>query len=543
MVDKKTTAKNKPKNKKSTSQPETAMKTSDSRYANQIKKSKKGLIIGLIAAAVVAIIGVVVAVLCFNETDPADPTANLNYSASFFINDNGKYTLWNADGQRLTEDEYSYPSDFIAGYAMVKKDDQYGIIKENGQMSVAFGKYGDITARGGLYLAQDGNTKEYSLLTGSGKELERGADLKISAPSYSSGFAIVESPEQIKVYNYEGKLIISAEKTDNAEESKYTNSHDFGLFYYDSYNTIFDARDGKILAEFEGPRYEFDSITDDRKMILLQESDNDNYKLIANDRVYDLNETKYYGLTDLDDVIGFDNYSELALLDDDYRVVRRVSTYIALKDANNYAAKGENGNVEIYYKGEKIKEFGDDSSVSDSGVLYEDYYAIAEGDKARFYNLDGTVGIDHEYLEIASLFDKNHHAVVSNTENEYYFIDTKGNRIGDAAFKKFRTYEGGYELMNSDGKYAIANKDGKLLTDFKYEDVYYRSNAKPHNIWTGEVSEDKYDIIDVDSGEVLLEDVDTDSFQTNYFTVKSDNKLEYYTYEGKLFYTVEKENS
>ena len=48
-------------------------------------------------------------------------------------------------------------------------------------------------------------------------------------------------------------------------------------------------------------------------------------------------------------------------------------------------------------------------------------------------------------------------------------------------------------------------------------------------------------MIDVDTGKVLLEHANTQTFYANYFTVKNDdNKLEYYTYEGKLFFTATK---
>ena len=40
--------------------------------------------------------------------DSSDPKANLSYSKAFFIYDDGKYTLWNNEGKRLTEDDYDY---------------------------------------------------------------------------------------------------------------------------------------------------------------------------------------------------------------------------------------------------------------------------------------------------------------------------------------------------------------------------------------------------------------------------------------------------
>ena len=134
--------------------------------------------------------------------------------------------------------------------------------------------------------------------------------------------------------------------------------------------------------------------------------------------------------------------------------------------------------------------------------------------------------------------------MVSDTENEYYLIDLKGNRIGDYTVKNVAVRDGGYELKNNDGKYAIADKKGDMVTEFKYNSVYYRSNAEPNNIWTGRNESEKdnsYDVIDLETGNVIAENVNVQIFYNNYFTVKnSDGKTEYYTYKGNLFYTSEK---
>ena len=506
------------------------------------KKSKLGWIIGLIVVMLLAVVGVVVALVCSNQTDPSDPTAKLGYSDAFFIYDNSKYTLWNAEGRRLTEDEYSSQTDFVGGYALVKKDDQYGIIRDNGNMSVDYGKYGNVAVKGGLYLAQDGNTKEYFLITGSGKELVRGSDLEVSAPSYTSGFAAVKADNKVRLYNYAGKLVIEMDEIYGADDPIMNGSQDFGILHYGEQNVVFDARNGGVVAKFEGSRHTFDTISDSRKIIILKNyDDSSKYKLLADGKIYDLDETKYYGITTNDNVLGYDNYTKLALLNEDYKIAKWVSTYLELKDYKNYAVETDNG-AEIYYNGEMVKEFGDGSGVAASGVLYENYYAIEGNDgKFRFYNLDGTVAFNHEYKDIRSVFDQHHHAVVSDEDGVYYLINAKNEKVGDYTAKAITESDGGYELKNADGEYAIANKNGDKVTDFKYDSLYYRSGAEPHNIWTGRNSYANYDVIDADAGKVLVEGVNVDSFYTNYFTIKnSDKKTEYYTYGGEKFYTSEK---
>ena len=131
--------------------------------------------------------------------------------------------------------------------------------------------------------------------------------------------------------------------------------------------------------------------------------------------------------------------------------------------------------------------------------------------------------------------------MVADEDDEYYLIDAKGNKLGESTYKNILRKDGGYELKNADGKYAIADKSGKPVTDFKYTSTYYRNNAEPRNIWTGRVDDDSFDMINVETGEVILADVDVDGFYDNYFAAKnSDGGRDYYTYSGEKFYTAEK---
>ena len=503
------------------------------------KTGKKGLIFGLIGAAVLTLAAVGYFVLRPKAT-PDDPKAKLTYSRSFFISDGGKYTLWNAEGKRLTEDTYEYKSDFVAGYAYVKKDGQVGVIREDGVITVPFGKYGTIEAKGGLYLAQDGNTKEYHVITGAGKDIFFGPEVSVRSAGYSNAFALVETSGTYDLFTYAGTHLGTFPKVEGAEEAEIAGSSDFGSFYYNNSNLIFDVRDGRVLASIEGSRYTFEDVADNRSQILLQNEDNEtDYKLIANGQVISLNECKYYAFTILDYLIGYESYSEIAILNPDFTVAERVSSYLALKDNKNYAVKNDDGNVVIYRNGAIVKTFDQEADL-ESGVLYEDLYAIENNGKVMFYNLDGNVAINHEFAAVWSLFDEFHHATVADAEDEYYLIDAKGNRLTEGTYKRIYTEDGGYELKDSEGRYAIANEKGELITEAKYDSLYYRSAAIDRNIWTGKNAYEDYDVIDVANKKVLLEHVNVVSFYTNYFSVKNaDGKYEYYTYDGLKFYTSE----
>lgn len=506
------------------------------------KKSKAGLIGGLIVALALIIIGVIALVANLNKPDPADPTAKLDYSESFFVYGDGKYSLWNAKGERLSEEEYQFQSNFVGGYAMVKKDDQYGIIDENGKMSVDYGKYSYITDKGGLFSATDVESEDEYLLTGSGKVLEKGEDIEVITATPSAGFAAVVTQDKVKVYNYAGTLMIETDKLGDDETPELGAMNNIGVMYYGDKNWVFDARDGRVIATLDGDKYGIDDVSDDRSLVILYEyNDKKDYKLIKDGKVYDLNETKNYGVTTTNQVMGFDDYDELALLGDDYKVIRRVSSVVQLKDENNFAEEKEDGGVVIYRNGAVVKEFGEDSSLPVSALVYDNYYAIDDGDKIQFYNLDGTVAFDKVFEDVSELSGENHYAIVAERDDEYYLMDARGNKVGEVVAYDIDYSSGGYKFMDENGKYAIFDKDGNQVTDFKYKDLYYRSLTKPRNIWTAKLEDGTVDVIDVDNKRVLLEGVTIDNFYEHYFTIKKDDgNIEYYTLDGKPFFTRKK---
>ena len=514
------------------------------------KKSKKGWLFGLIEVLAIDAIGAVVALVLILNRSNNSTTDLLTYSNAFFIFDGSKYTLWDADGRRVTNDEYTNASSFVGGYASVEKDGQHGIIRDNGGMSVDFGKYENIEAMSGLYLARSGGDEgESFLITGDNKELARGAELNVYMPSYDSGFAVLKEESKIKVFNYAGKLIFDTDTKEGVDDLQLDSLTDFGILYYGNQNFVFDAREGKLLASFEGNRYVFEDVPNARKMLLLREDTEENkkYALVVDDKAYMLdNQMKYYAFIGSGALLlGYDSAYDVAILNDtDYSVLKKTNPYLEIKNSNNYAIQFEDGGVEIYQNNEKVKEFDKSAMISTNGYLFEDYYGIDFGGKAMFYNLDGSVGIDHEYREIRTLFDKFHHAVVTDDGEEYYLIDGKGNRITDYKAKYISIRDGGYEVKNMDDKCAIANKDGQLATDFIYEDSYYNTFSAPHNVWTARKDGSSYDIVDVDNKKVIVSDVEPIEFYNNYFTARnSEGKTLYYAYNGTLVYTSENSTS
>jgi len=475
------------------------------------------------------------------KLDPTDPKSSPTYSPAFFIYSDGKYSLWNSDGVRLSDDQYSAKSAFIGGFAYVKKGREYAIIKDDGSISVAYGKISDmLDSRSGLFLVED-NDGGRALLDGKGKVLLQGDDLTIDAPSSTSTFLLAHTGEKYYVFNYSGILMQQFDQVEN-NTVKLSNTNDIGLVFYDNHNMVFDNRTGKFLASFDGTQFILDSISDDRSIILLYERDNhSNYKLVKDGKVFDLNEAKNYGIIrDMNLVVAYDNYDEIALLDSDYRISSRVNSNLALKDLRNYATLNDKNAVVIYYRGNPVATFAEGSDLLSGVLLDSNLYIIREDKTYNFYRLNGSLAFEgHAY--VSGLFDKNHHTSVSDDGENYFLIDQGGKRLGDFTYSKIYSYSKSYLAVNSDEKQAVISNTGVLLTDFVYSDAANRSIAVDHDIWSLKLDKDAYDIIDtLAKTPLLLSKVNIGDFYANYFTViNDDGGHDFYTYSGYKFYSTE----
>lgn len=504
-------------------------------------KSKKGLLWIIIGAVLTA---VVVAAFFILRPKPApdDPKNSPTYSSAFFIYANDKYMLWNKDGVRLTEDEYDEKTNFIGGYAYVKKGNEYALIREDGRLTVPFGQISRVVkSYAGLFLIED-NAGVRRLWMGDGRELLAGSDLEIDAPSYSSTFLAAKMGENYYIYNYAGRLVTQFAVVDDAE-LEFSSGKDFVLAFYNKTNLLFDARSGQQLAIFEGDRYEVEDVTEDRSLVLMnKDEEGGDYKVFAQGRgLFDLNEITYYGLVrNSNMVVGYDDdYKEVSLLDSNFKIVKKVKADVAIKDNDTYAMLNDDGKVEIYRNGNLATTIEGSSDLLSGVVSGAELYAIRANDKYGFYRLDGSHAFG-EYEDVYALFDEFHHASVSEDGDNYYMIDTNGKRLNDLAYERIYTYDHSYYVRNADGKRALLAEDGQPVTGFDYTDGANRGVAVDHEIWTMKREANKYDVVDVTAKKILLAEVNPSEFYANYFVVKNaDEKKEYYTYTGLKFYTEE----
>ena len=506
------------------------------------KPLNKNLLIGIIGGAL-ALALIFLVVFVFRKTpDYNNPKASPTYTNAFFLYNDGKYTLWNSEGKRLTEDEYNDKSAFIGGYAYVRKGREYALISDTGRIMMDFGQISDIINYGaGLYLVEDNDSARY-LMLGNGKILLGGDDIELDFPSNTSTFAAVRAEDNYYIFNYAGTMMAQIEFVEDGK-IRFNTGDDFGLVFYNGINYLFDNRAGKLIATFEADRFSVNKVSDDRSVILLQDEDGKNYKVVKKGHLYDLNETENYALLrDSNWVIGFDDTSAISLLDDEFKVIKKVNSDIAIKDSSNYAVVNGDGNIDIVYRNNVVKTFEHADLVS--GVLsHVDLYAIRYNGKYVFYKLDGSLAFG-EYNDVRSLYDKHRHVSVSDDGENYYMIDANGNRLNDLTYQRTYAYDHSYVVYNADSKRAILTENGMPVTGFDYTDAYKRSSAVDHEIWSLKREANKYDIVDVTAPadkRVLLQNANVYDFYANYFTTKNDDGgYDFYTYKGVQFYRTTK---
>ena len=187
----------------------------------RLKFPKKFIIIGAAAVAGIACLVVVISVIA-NHKDYG-PGSN-GKSGSFFNTqavfapfdaNKTKYALVN-DG-KMGDYEYSYTSVFIDGFALVKKNSEYGIIDEAGNITVDFGEYDNLVEYGGLYGATKDNHN--MLIDGQGRVIrEYGDEFKdYGEMEVSTRAALTIFPEGDKkysIYSPRGERLAGFESSD-----------------------------------------------------------------------------------------------------------------------------------------------------------------------------------------------------------------------------------------------------------------------------------------------------------------------------------------
>lgn len=470
---------------------------------------------------------------------------------AFFIKDDNKYALFNKDGKKLTDFEFTYAGSMINGAAIVEKDSQKAIIGSNGKMVAPFGKYKYIYSKDGLYEVIDEQGNNF-LINAKGKKI---ADLKNSElHTYinDENYSILLDKERGKysVLDVDGNAIITFNALKDEDEEPTTNSADgYVSVYYNNHNYIIDMISGKKLLDFEAKEhYCVNVVSKDGKLMTLnscvgsfQSQDVVKYRAISNGKLYDLSDKcdKVSLYNDKNFICSKDHKEYL--LDSKFNVGIEINN-VSYKDNEHYA-KAHNGSfdgIDFYEKDKVVANVAcrtmNKNGYNESGLfLLNTYYSKPCGTESgtyEFYNEKGEKAFDKSFAR-ADNFDSNSFAVVSEDKENYYLIDTKGKKVSedyDQIYSRNHYYE-----VRKDNLRGAINFKGELVVDAKYDDIWeYEYDGV---VYLAYGNSKKYTLYNLDTKKEVTTFESKPSLNRDYISVSRNGKTEYYTYKGKLFYT------
>ena len=262
-----------------------------------LKIPKKFIIIGAVAVAGIACLAIAISVIANNKD--YGPGSN-GKSGSFFNTkavfapfdaNKTKYALVN-DG-KMGDYEYSYATAFLDGYALVKKNGEYGIIDEAGNIIVDFGEYDNIVEYGGLYGATKDNRNQLidgqgRVIRGYGDEFKDYGEIEVSARAALTIFP--EGDKKYSIYSPRGERLVGFESDDKPtiSSTNLINTESTTAVVYSGGIYIYDDA-GKEVQHIErnvAKKYLIIDSSKDRSVIVLSTKPGKVYRSEGNDMKY-----------------------------------------------------------------------------------------------------------------------------------------------------------------------------------------------------------------------------------------------------------------
>ena len=510
---------------------------------NSFFKNKKIFMVLIVLVALIVILFGLKALFKKGTSSKEYDEDNYKYTTSFFIqNEEKKYALFNEDGKKLSDFEFTSVGEFIGGATVVKKDNEYGILNDKGKMVVNFGKYKSISQKNGLFEVSDGE-KRY-LLSGSGKKITDLDDVSIDTYIGILDYSLLTdyNKKSYNVLNFDGKSIYKFDIVESASQPKTSFLNGFVSISYNNNVYIIDISSGKKIASYDADvPYCINTVEEDGDVIILNSCEgvfgnmgDTYYRLIKNNKVYDLSD-KCNKISYFDENILCTNSTSTYLLNDKLELGADTNSD-QYKHRNGYAVSTSEG-VNFYSSSEELLTTVPCRGLANYGDTTNDLYVLdthynrscgTDFGTYEYYTLKGENAFGKSFGSI-SKFDKNNLAIVSEDKVNYYLMDDKGKKVsGD--YSKLST-KGDYYYFSNDSKSGLLDKNGKeiLSGDFTSIDV-----EKNHVL--AQSTDGKYHIYNLDiKKEVFVSDTKP-VFKNKYMTVTVDGKITYYTYTGKKIY-------
>ncbi len=514
-----------------------------------------------IAAAVALIAGAIILVLCIINANK-DKDKTVYDTDAFFIRETSSstslYALFKDNGDKKTDFIFNSVSQFVNNYALVRnKDNKYGIINNNGDVTVEFGQYDDINTRGGLYEVTINNQKV--LIKGNGDEVISGYSDCID--SYNMPYVTVLVEEtQYKTFNALGDEILSFESTDRPRFEGY-DQRLAGSMHYAGHTILLNNKTLKVEKDIESDTsYTLSSASKDLKTFVFSENgkySDGNWATYHNGKVSEYGEKcKTISLID-ESKNGYDRKYMTCRTNDGTFLIRNGevsdidvsygSSHHVAFDENHYAAfDSKEGKIKVYVDGNEKASIDGTYAPTISGNSY--FVRDTKNKRIALYDLDGNQVYELKDVTYGELngVDKNGNIIVNDpsqeNSNERYYLISKDGKELSKKYSSIARHGEYYSAYDYTGKTAdLLGKDGSVLVSGEYKSIDFYKDEK---LIFGKKEDNKVDLLSADGRKVAGSYEGRVSVSSsNYFMISNDDKNVYYTFSGDEIYQQSKQKN
>ena len=465
-----------------------------------------------------------------------------NSTSFFFQNEDMTYTLYDENGNKLSNEDFTSVSGFVNGIAAVLKDDNKGgLIKEDGTMLIDYEDVVNISNIGAFFVAEYEDPDDYTRYTkiydSNGKVIKEGEQVygvNLIINNYHR-VSMISDIDNYYIYNYKGELVSTipmAEAYSGIEAN--TNGSSYLIIYY-NYKSYLINTNSKLLFTLDGEYYIEDVSKDGSKVLLIPSddyygyTDKKHYKLVKNGKVFSEFET--------DESLYFENNmikGSLDLYDENGKIIKQGCYY----DENNYVVENDD-KYDLYENGKLKTTLNCERNIANTNnglYLMKD---CNKQDGLIYYKLDGTK-LNNTIYEKAFVFDNYGIAIVSEDSEDYYLMNTNGEKsskdyddielVYTKSMVSVKDTSANVYMATKNNEKILLNTDGKELV--RGDEI----EVNEYNFAIAQRDED-YEIVDIDKNKSVAIIEANPTLYKDYFTYEYNGEIKYCAYgSGNPFF-------
>ncbi len=520
------------------------------------------IIIGCVALAlVVGLVILIINLINRPSDEPGGDDEPVAEKINTFLlpDDSSNYAVFNEKGEKLTDFVFKPQREvFLNGRTIVKdvESDKVGIINENGEFVVEYGKYNSIDFAGGLYEATDSEKNVYYIDRDGNVAIEANKDTKMLASNTgNSSIAAIAHDDKILIFGVTAEPLVSLDHVKGKDRAVEETCDEYTLILYNGTTYLFNnTEEPKLLTSYKSNNlYEFISTGRDsiRQMVLTPTS-NDSGKpaqLLFGDKVVESKVACDSTSTSQDhaECEYFDG-RRYWLNEDGELGLRIDDKFIASETA--YVQVNVKGELEFYIDGELKNTIESCHAMAYPNIKghYESdasHYVImnsCEKDKKAFYEyyaLNGEKAFEGEF-DLGDKFNKYGTAAVV-AGGKSYLINDKGEKVSNDYLLISPLSRDQYIATSLDAKhhYSICAKTSAVINvpePVKTPDRIELDNGK---LLFSVENNGKYTIYDENGEEVFSVETAYVMLTKNYILAMSEDlfDVKFYTHDGKEFHS------